>query len=182
MVRFSRYSKSNIDILYNNFIHFKLAVLQHADAIGEQLVDKVIELSHFNFNQRFLLSLFFAATDSTCLSAGAIRQSNTRNFTHFRFTARFRAFFMLYRSLMLVRGATFSIVFLSSALFIILENAFVTSSCFNCVCFSVLFAMYPHIRKWVKADCTVYLYQPHSVVQIEAEQLLKHNVVLLWKK
>ena len=44
---------------------------------------------------------------------------------------------------MFVRRATFSIVYPYGAWFISLENAFLTSSCLNCLRFYVLFPVYP---------------------------------------
>ena len=45
--------------MFSSRIHLQLAVLQHAEAIGERLVDKVIELPHLNLHQRLLLLLLF---------------------------------------------------------------------------------------------------------------------------
>ena len=35
------------------------------------------------------------------------------------------------------------------------------------------------VRRRVEADCSVDIHQPHSAVQIEAEQLPEHHKVLL---
>ena len=50
---------STIIILYYNYVHLELAVLQHAEAIGERLVDELINLSYLNPHQRFLLPVLF---------------------------------------------------------------------------------------------------------------------------
>ena len=41
-------------------IHLLLVVLQHAEAIGKRIVDKVIELPHLNPHERLLLLLLFS--------------------------------------------------------------------------------------------------------------------------
>ena len=38
------------------------------------------------------------------------------------------------------------------------------------------------VRRRFEAERTVDIYQPHSAVQVESEQLLKHHVVLLREK
>ena len=42
---------------FTSFIHFEFAVFQRAEAIANWLVDKMIELSHFNLHQCLLLPL-----------------------------------------------------------------------------------------------------------------------------
>ena len=77
LYRYINFNSRQVKPKVESLIHFQLAVLHHAEAVGERLVYEVINFTNLNPHQCFLLLLLFcgrfssADAASFCLFSGA---------------------------------------------------------------------------------------------------------------
>ena len=167
-------------ILYYNYIHLELVVLKHAKAIGEWLVDEVIELPHLNPHQRFLLPLLLCCRVLHLLVRRRHMAIEHPEVDAVRLLSQFpRLLHVVQQSdigapryvfdRLPVRRVVHQLV--ERLLHIVMLELFLLRR--------VVRDIPRDVRRRVKADCSVDFHQPHSAVQVEAEQLSEHHVVLL---
>ena len=168
---------------YTSFRHCQFAVLQHATGIGEWLFDEVINLLHLNPHQRFLLPLLLCGRGFYLLLRRrnmAIKHPEVDGVRLLGQCSRF--LHVVHQFDVGAPRYVFDRILVWRVVHQLVERLI---HIFMLELFSLLRVVRDvprDVRRGVEADLTVDFHQFYSAVQVKADQLLEHHVVLLLEK
>ena len=165
---------------YTSFIHFQYSVLQHVEFIGEWLVDEVIELPHLNPHQRLMLLLLFCGCSIDFLVRRCHMFIEHSEVDAVRLLGQFpRLLHVVQQSDVSAPRYVLDRLPVRRVVHQLVERLFHTVMLELLSLLRAVRDICRDERRLVEFDRTVDFSLPHSAVQIEAEQLPEHPVVLL---